>query len=200
MKSRPTVGRGSCRAFRNWRGNELSLRSPGQGTRPTAQTRFCRPGALTGRPTLFPWVRSSEARQEPRPTAAGIFIQALTDFRGVGLKSGRGFNTPAPPPVPPTSPHPRTGVAEWTALSTWRTLPHGFQETQEETDLHGVIHVLRQRPARGQRRPRAQLGRGAVWFLARWQGVASRSEALMVAVGFSPRGNGARILASRSDA
>jgi len=46
-------------------GNELSPGAPGQGTRPTAKTRFCRPGALTGRPTLFPRVRSSE----PQPTA-----------------------------------------------------------------------------------------------------------------------------------
>ncbi len=36
---------------------------------------------------------------------------------------------------------------------------NGFQEAQQVAGLHGVVHVLRQRPARGHRRPRAQLGR-----------------------------------------
>jgi len=38
---------------------------------------------------------------------------------------------------------------------------HGLQEPQQETALHRVIHVLRQRPARGQCRPRGQVGRPA---------------------------------------
>ena len=38
----------------------MSPSAPGQGTRPTAKTRFCRPGALTGRPTVIPRLRSSE--------------------------------------------------------------------------------------------------------------------------------------------
>ena len=43
----------SCRLLRG---------TPGEGTRPTtASARRCRPGALTGRPTLFPRVRSSES-------------------------------------------------------------------------------------------------------------------------------------------
>ena len=38
----------------------MSPSSPGQGIRPTAKARFGRPGALTGRPTVIPRVRSSE--------------------------------------------------------------------------------------------------------------------------------------------
>ena len=36
---------------------------------------------------------------------------------------------------------------------------HGFEEAQQQTALDRVIHILRQRPARRQRRPRIQLGR-----------------------------------------
>ena len=35
----------------------------------------------------------------------------------------------------------------------------GFQKAQEITALHRVIHILRQRPARPQRRPRVEFGR-----------------------------------------
>jgi uncharacterized membrane-anchored protein len=35
---------------------------------------------------------------------------------------------------------------------------HGFEEAQQKTALDRVIHILRQRPARRQRRPRIQLG------------------------------------------
>ena len=45
------------------------------------------------------------------------------------------------------------------ALSLAETVRHRFQEAQQQTALDRVIHILRQRPARRQRRPRIQLGR-----------------------------------------
>ena len=64
----------------------MSPTSPGQGTRPAAKARFCRPGALTGRPTVIPRVRSSEAadsripfnRSSPRGRELKYIFPALT--------------------------------------------------------------------------------------------------------------------------
>ncbi len=68
----------------------LRLRAPGQGTRPTAKTRFCRPGALTGRPTLFPRLRSSEAAWAGRA--------ALAQARRVNWSIAAIETTPTPLP------------------------------------------------------------------------------------------------------